>query len=367
MLQKERVEALARKLKQDGLRALIMGPSSDVEYLAGLELFDDERFKAVGVTAEGQIFAIVPQIYEAEFARALGEDTPRYSWVDQNWFYDAFAAAVKDFGLEGAPLAMNSGVRAVDAIEIAERHRVRLVNGWHCLDDLRICKAPDELALMRKAGRLADEVFADLVRFIKPGMKERDVRREISRLFDEKGADEEAFSSIVATGPNAAMPHYNSDDSTIERGHFVVLDFGCRCGGYCSDTSRTVFVGEPTAEDRRIYEVVQKSQEAGEAAVRPGVLSQDVDRAARQIIHDAGYGAHFDNRLGHGIGIAVHEAPNIMAGNTTPLRPGMTFSIEPGIYIPGKLGIRIENIVAVTETGCESMNLSPRELVTIGD
>ncbi len=365
MLQKTRVEALARKLTQDGLRALILGPSSDLEYLAGLELFDDERFKAVGVTAEGKVFAIVPKLYEEEFIHTLGNDVPRYLWADQNWFYGAFAAAAKDFGLEGAPLAMNSGVRAVDAIEIAERHRAKLVNGWHCLDDLRICKSPEELALMRKAGRLADEVINELTKFIKPGMKERDVRREISRLFEEKGADGEAFSSIVATGPNASMPHYSAEGSTIERGHFVVIDFGCRCGGYCSDTTRTLFVGEPTAEDRKIYELVRTAQAAGEAAVRPGAIPQDVDRAARRVIEDAGYGAFFNNRLGHGIGIAVHEAPNIMEGNTTPLRPGMTFSIEPGIYIPGKLGVRIENILAVTDTGFESMNNFPRELVTI--
>lgn len=365
MLQKTRVEALARKLTQDGLRAIILGPSSDLEYLGGLELFDDERFKALGITADGHAFAIVPKLYEEEFIHALGDDVPRYIWSDHDWFYGAFAAAARDFGLNASVLAMNSGVRAVDAIEIAERHGARLVNGWHCLDDLRICKTPEELALMRKAGRLADEVIADLARFIKPGMKEREVRRELSRLFEEKGADAEAFPSIVATGPNASMPHYHAEGSAIERGHFVVIDFGCRCGGYCSDMTRTLFVGEPTAEDRKIYEIVRVAQAAGEAAVHPGALPQDVDRAARRVIEDAGYGAFFNNRLGHGIGIAVHEAPNIMEGNTTPLRPGMTFSVEPGIYIPGRLGVRIENIVAVTETGCEAMNHYPRDLVTI--
>jgi Xaa-Pro dipeptidase len=180
----------------------------------------------------------------------------------------------------------------------------------------------------------------------------------------EEGHDDARFW-IVASGPNAASPHHEPGDRVLEAGDAVVIDFGGSLDGYCSDTTRTFVVGEPSDELVRVHGVVADAQAAGRAAVRPGVTAESVDRAARRAIEDAGYGEYFVHRLGHGIGLDVHEDPYLVDGNGQTLEPGMAFSIEPGIYLPGRLGVRIEDICLCTEDGVETLNESPRELVPV--
>ena len=167
---------------------------------------------------------------------------------------------------------------------------------------------------------------------------------------------------MVGSGPNGANPHHEMSEKTIEDGDMVVLDFGGLKDGYGSDTTRTVHVGEPTEEEREVHEVVRRAQEAGYQAVRPGVACQEIDRAARQVITEAGFGEYFIHRTGHGIGLTVHEPPYMIEGETRELEPGMCFSIEPGVYLPGRFGVRIEDIVTVTEEGGKRLNNTPREL-----
>ncbi|MPN23561.1 putative dipeptidase PepE [bioreactor metagenome] len=177
-----------------------------------------------------------------------------------------------------------------------------------------------------------------------------------------------SFNPIVASGPNGSMPHYSGGERVIGENDIVILDLGGRYKSYCSDTTRTLFTGTPTEEMKKVYEIVKRSQAAGEAAVRPGATGQDVDRAARQVIIDAGYGEFFFNRVGHGVGLAVHESPYMIEGNDVPLAPGNVFSVEPGIYLPGKFGVRIENLVAVRPDGSgEALNHFTRELTICGD
>jgi Xaa-Pro aminopeptidase len=366
MLDTEKVQRLSKILLAEGIDGFLVGPTSDLEYLCGLNMSNCERFKGLFILSDGRSFCISPHIYLEEFQKELPEDTPIYVWEDQDWFYPELDRAFKDHGLKGKVLAVNDGIRAVDAIEIMNRHGVKLVNGWHLLDDMRIIKSADELALLKKAGEIADAALTDLVPFIEPGMTEKIVKKRLLELLEEHGAQGLSFDPIVARGSHASMAHYNRDDGVIEEHDVVLIDFGCRYCGYCSDMTRTLFVGEPNKEEKELYEIVLRSQKAGEAAVRPGIPAEEVDRAARKIIEDAGYGEYFNNRVGHGIGMAVHEAPFIMEGNKTLLKPGMTFSIEPGIYIPGKIGIRIENIVAVTEDGCRPMNEFPRDITLAG-
>jgi Xaa-Pro aminopeptidase len=171
--------------------------------------------------------------------------------------------------------------------------------------------------------------------------------------------------TIVGSGPNAASPHHGAGERTIEASDVVVLDFGGKAQGYCSDITRTVFVGEPDEERRRVYEVVRSAQQAAFEAVRPGVAAQDVDRAARAVIEEAGYGDRFLHRTGHGIGLEVHEPPYLVEGNETPLEVGMTFSDEPGIYVEGRFGVRIEDQVVVTAEGGERLNEATRDLTVV--
>jgi Xaa-Pro aminopeptidase len=367
MLDADKVRKVARILSTKEIDAFLLGPSTDLEYVSGLKMAECERFKGMFILANGDVFCVVPHIYLEEFEKELPESTPVYVWEDQDWFYPELAKAFRDYGLEGKQLAVNDGVRAVDAVEIQERHDMQLVNGWHLLDDMRIKKNSEEVELLRHAGEIADATLEDLLSFIRPGMTEKQIRKQLLELFEEHGAQGLSFDPIVARGPNASMAHYNRTDGVLQERDSLLIDFGCRYRGYCSDMTRTFFLGEPSEEERRLYEIVRRSQEAGEEAVRPGVPAEEVDRAARKVIEDAGYGEYFNNRVGHGIGMAVHEAPFIMEGNKRLLEPGMSFSIEPGIYIPGRIGIRIENIVVVTDGGCRPMNVFPRELTVIGD
>ena len=245
---------------------------------------------------------------------------------------------------------------------------MEMVNGVDLLAGQRSQKDDDELELMRESSRIVDKVVAKLQKFIRPGMKERDVATKIPDFFEEEGVIQMSFSPIVASGPNGSMPHYSGGERVIGENDIIILDLGGRYKSYCSDTTRTLFTGTPTEEMKKIYEIVKRSQAAGEAAVKPGATGQDVDRAARQVIIDAGYGEFFFNRVGHGVGLAVHESPYMIEGNDVPLAPGNVFSVEPGIYIPGKFGVRIENLVAVRPDGSgEALNHFTRELTVCGD
>jgi Xaa-Pro aminopeptidase len=197
------------------------------------------------------------------------------------------------------------------------------------------------------------------------GRRELDVAADLAESLRAHGHETVEFT-IVGSGPNGASPHHEAGEREIRPGDAVVLDFGGRMAGYCSDITRTVVVGEPEPELVRVHGIVRAAQQAGVEAVAPGVPCEAVDAAARAVIEEAGFGEAFMHRTGHGIGLDVHEPPYIVAGNRTPLEPGMTFSVEPGIYLAGRFGVRIEDIVAVTRDGVERLNEAPRELATVG-
>jgi Xaa-Pro aminopeptidase len=231
---------------------------------------------------------------------------------------------------------------------------------------MRMRKDSTEIDLLRRAARAVDRVMGRIrVEVAFAGRTEAQVARELADLTVEEGHDSAEFT-IVASGPNGASPHHHPGDRAISEGDLVVSDFGGRWGGYFSDSTRTFVVGEPDAGQREVHEAVLEANRAGRAAVRPGVLCQEVDRAARRVINEAGFGDRFIHRTGHGIGLEVHEHPYMVEGNDRPLEPGMTFSVEPGVYLPGRLGVRIEDIVVCTSDGAESLNRSDRGLVSVG-
>ncbi|MDR1650786.1 MAG: aminopeptidase P family protein [Synergistaceae bacterium] len=366
MLHTDRIGKLAEILRTDGLEAIFAGPSADMEYLADLKLFDDERPKGLMISKDGKCFALVPMLYGEEMRNALGESVSHKIWADHEGFHEAFRGGCRELGIGAGKIAINDGVRAVDLIEMKKAVGADYVNGAETLSPLRSRKDETELENMRRAGAIADAVMEDISKFLKPGMKERDVRDRLLELFAEQDEEGLSFSPIVASGPGGSMPHYQGSGREIRGGDFVVIDMGCRYRGYCSDMTRTFCIGEPTAEMKKVYGIVLEAQKAGEAAVRAGATGQDVDRAARRVIADAGYGDCFLNRLGHGVGIAIHENPYIIEGNDAPLVPGNVFSVEPGIYLPGKFGVRIENLVAVRADGtAEPLNKFTRDMIVI--
>jgi Xaa-Pro aminopeptidase len=229
---------------------------------------------------------------------------------------------------------------------------------------LRRAKESSEVGAIARAQSIADRVLARVLPTLKPGVRERDIALEIDFQF-RRMSEGNSFESIVASGPNAAKPHAGYSDRRLRKGDCLTLDIGCRVSGYCSDLTRTVFIGRASAELRRVYEIVRKAQELGLELIRPGEKASDVDAAARDYITAQGYGKAFGHSLGHGVGLEVHERPTLAKLSKDVLTPGDIVTVEPGIYLPGKGGVRIEDLVLVTPSGCRNLTRSPKQLLEL--
>jgi len=352
------------------LDALLITPSADLRYLLGVPADPhaclSERLTCLVLRGNGRPVLVVPRLERPGYANTgldeLGVEVA--DWVDGEDPYALVAGLLPSSPAAIAvadvmPAAHVLGLRAT--LPSAEQRLAGKV-----LRELRMRKDAAELDALRKAGAAIDRVHARMAELAKPGRTEAEVGAAIATAMLEEGHTEASFI-VVGSGPNGASPHHEVSDRVIEPGDVVVVDIGGPVPeGYYSDSTRTYCVGgEPSAEVRDTYAVLHEAQRAAVAAVRPGVSAEQVDATARQVIADAGFGEYFVHRTGHGIGLDVHEEPYIVAGNGLTLEPGMTFSVEPGIYLPGRWGARIEDIVAVTEDGCESFNRRPHELVTL--
>jgi Xaa-Pro aminopeptidase len=240
-----------------------------------------------------------------------------------------------------------------------------LVPATELLLELRRVKDQEELASMTAAQRIAEQALEDILKEIRPGVTEKEIAARLQYLMLHYGAENMSFDPIVVSGPNGSLPHGVPSEREIRAGEFVTMDFGCIYHGYCSDMTRTVAVGSATEEMRTVYETVLAAQAAGIAAARAGVCGKDVDGAARSVIEAAGYGSYFGHGFGHGVGVEIHEGPNASSANDKPLPAGAVISAEPGIYLPGKLGVRIEDVIVITESGCENLTRAPKELLVL--
>jgi D-alanyl-D-alanine dipeptidase len=235
------------------------------------------------------------------------------------------------------------------------------VSVTRALPMLRAIKGPDEIERLAAAGAAADASLEEIVDVRFAGRRESDIAADLAALLRKHGHSQVDFT-VVGSGPNGANPHHEMSERVIEEGDMVVMDFGGLKDGYGSDTTRTVHVGQPTDEEREVYEIVRLAQQTAFEAVRPGIACQEIDRAARKVIADAGYGEYFIHRVGHGIGLTTHEPPYMVEGETHLIEPGLCFSIEPGIYLPGRFGVRIEDIVTATDDGGRRMNTTSHEM-----
>lgn len=364
MLKNKYAGILQELMVKNNIDTLIIGPSDDLYYLTGFNVHVCERFQALFFLADGNYFHISPQMYLEEAEKNLGSKTDILVWTDSGSFLDAINKANQKYQLAGKRIAINSAIRGIDLIDIMDELPAKYINGHEVLELLRIKKDQSEVEKLQQASRLADEVVEEIIDYISPGMTEKDIKEKIVELFAEKGAGL-AFTPIVASGPNSSMPHYCDDSRVIQEQDIIVMDFGCQYEGYNSDITRTVFVGEATEEQKKVYDIVLKANRAAEAKVRVGVSAEEVDKAAREVISREGYGEFFLTRTGHGIGISVHEAPYIRTGNKQILEEGMAFSIEPGIYLKDKFGVRIEDIVVVGAREANILNKSSKEIIII--
>ncbi len=227
------------------------------------------------------------------------------------------------------------------------------------LETLRMVKTAEEIQWMRTAEQIGIDAFLAVIPMIKPGVAEHEVAAELEYQMRRRGGEGTSFETIVVSGVKSSMPHGRPDGKKIERGDFVTMDFGCRYQGYCSDMTRTVVVGKASAQQKEIYETVRLAQQKGLDTIQAGILGKEADRAARQVIEEAGYGRYFGHSLGHGVGLLIHELPNLSPASEVRLEEGMVVTCEPGIYLPGFGGVRIEDMVLVTKDGIE--NLTPLE------
>ncbi|PPS77257.1 MULTISPECIES: M24 family metallopeptidase [Streptomyces] len=358
-----RMERAARTAAEAGLAGLLVAPGPDLVWLTGYTPpAVTERLTLLVLAAGQEPVLVVPALEAPDARRAAGAAALTLrDWIDGKDPYAATAALLDTSGRFG--ISDNAW-----ALHLLALQRALPGSSYASLTEalpmLRAVKDAAELDLMTAAGAAADATFEEIRNVPFTGRREAEVAADLDRLLRRHGHQQVDFT-IVASGPNGANPHHEAGERVIARGDMVVLDFGGLRDGYGSDTSRTVHVGEPTDEERRVHAVVRDAQEAGFRAVRPGAACQDVDRAARRVIADAGYGEYFIHRTGHGIGVTTHEPPYMIEGEERPLVPGMCFSVEPGIYLPGRFGVRIEDIVTVTEDGGRRLNTTPRELVIV--
>ncbi len=246
-----------------------------------------------------------------------------------------------------------------------ENIEAEFVPASELLTELRQVKDENELAAMREAQRITDEALLEILNFIKPGLTESEVAARLTYIMARKGAERNSFDPIVACGPNGSKPHAVPGPDVIQKGQFVTMDFGCVVGGYCSDMTRTVAVGRPSEEMELVYNTVLKAQLAGIAVAKAGVTGKEVHEAGAKVIADAGYGEYFGHGFGHSLGIEIHENPGFHLRNDKPIPAGALLSAEPGIYLPGRFGVRIEDVIMLTEEGCVDITRSPKQLIVL--
>ena len=354
-----RLARASRAAADNDLAALLIAPSADLLYLTGYVPMPLERLTCLVVRPSGDPVLIVPRL-ERPLAEDAGLDrlAEIRDWAETE---DPYAIAASVAGTGGV-IGCSERMWAMHLLRLQKSMgKARFVSAAVALAPLRAIKDASEVGLLKRAARYADETFARLLGTRLETATERAIADRLSELLVETGNEEAAFT-IVASGPNGASPHHEPGGREILAGDGVVLDFGGRTGGYCSDMARTVAVTTASAEFKHVYEIVQEAQEEAFRAIEPGVPAEEVDRAARSVIERSGYGELFVHRTGHGIGLEEHEPPYIVEGNREPLQPGMCFSIEPGIYVPGEFGVRIEDIVTVTEQGGRRLNHATRDL-----
>lgn len=358
-----RIDRLRARMAATGIKTLAIVPGANMQYLLGLSIHASERLAVVFVPHQGAVRMVLPALEQPRAAGEMQAQITFYTWQDAEGYAAALQQCVEDLDLGGRLGIEYSAMRVLELRAIEAAATVVTEDATDLLAELRMVKDAAELRAMRAAVQAVETGLHAAIEAIKPGVSEREIAEVWERAMREAGSEGVSFTTIVASGPNSANPHHTTGDRRLREGDLIILDGGARIGGYISDLTRTVALGEPSAESRAIYEAVRAANEAGRAALQPGASGADIDRAARQVIETAGYGPYFMHRTGHGIGIETHEPPYIHAGSTAPLPLGSTFTIEPGVYVAGIGGVRIEDDVVLTDQGGESLTAFRRELI----
>jgi Xaa-Pro aminopeptidase len=359
----DRRERVRQAAAARDIDVVLITPGPDLRYLTGYDAVPLERLTCLLLPSRGPATLVVPELERPAAMASPAADLPVVGWSETD---DPIARCMDLLGGPVARMAVDDRMWAEKVLRFrAAMPDADQVPAGAVLAEPRMRKDPTEVRHLAAAGAAIDQVHARMGEWLRPGRTEREVAHDIEQAILESGHQRVDFA-IVASGPNGASPHHMPADREISEGDTVVVDIGGTMpSGYCSDCTRTYALGAPTTAAAQQYAVLQRAQQAAVASVRPGVTAQSVDAAARDVIDEAGLGALFVHRTGHGIGVETHEHPYIVAGNTVVLEEGMAFSVEPGIYDPHHQGARIEDIVVVTATGARRLNNQPHELLVL--
>ncbi len=363
-----RFTTLQQLMEKHGLHAIALNPGPTLTYLTGLQFHLMERPTVLIYATGQQPLLILPKL---ELVKLTGSRIPLkpvpFSDDPASWL-NTFSQALEQLHLQN----MDVGVEAVRMrfLELEYLQQAvptaRFVSASQVISDLRLHKDAEEVTEMRRAVAIAQRSLLDVLPMIKPGVTEKTLAAELTIQLLRNGSDSELpFQPIVAGGPNSANPHAAPTERQLQSGDLLVIDWGARSNGYCSDLTRTFAIGNIDPELKKIHEIVKQANAAGRDAGKPGTTAGAVDKAARTVIEKTGYGMFFTHRTGHGLGLEDHESPYIFGGNAQPLGKGMTYTVEPGIYLPDRGGVRIEDDMLVTQDGSESLSDLPRDLMLL--
>lgn len=359
MINLQRVEAVTSKMKEMKMDYLLISDPSSIDYLCEVKNHPGERFYALMIDAkEGKHTLFLNKLF------FVLEDVG----IEKVWFSDTddCMELVSNHINANCVVGIDKHMAAKWLITLQEkRNDLKYMNGSFAVDFVRMIKTSDEIELMKKASLINDAAIEKLIATIQEDDTELSLSSRLLSIYHELGASGHSFPPIVAFGKNGANPHHGNDNTVISKGDSIIIDMGCKYQGYCSDMTRTYFYNEVSKKQDEIYHLVLKANLSAQAMIKPGVRLCDIDKTARDVISEAGYGEYFTHRLGHFIGRDVHEYGDVSSGFDLCVEEGMIFSIEPGIYLPGEFGVRIEDLVVVTKDGCESLNHYSKELKVV--
>lgn len=355
----ERIKKAVNKMKSHGIDQMIVTSTSNIFYLTGAWIDPGERLLALYIDDAGNSTLVMNELFKNN-SSVTGINIITYK--DESDPISLLSDIVSD----KKPLGIDKNWPAHFLIGLMEKkENMKFVDSSVILDELRMIKDEDEIKVLKESSLINDKVMEKLPNLIKGDMTEKQVSKIISSTFEKCGVDKLSFETIASYGKNCADPHHSADDTKLKSGDSIVIDMGGVYRRYCSDMTRTFFYGSPCDEAKNIYDIVLEANLNAISIIKPGVKFCEIDDAARSIIDKAGYGQYFTHRTGHNIGIEDHEYPSVSSSENMPVQPGMVFSIEPGIYIPGKYGVRIEDLVLVTKTGVEVLNHFPKDIVEL--
>ena len=357
-MNKERIDGVVANMKEAGLDYLLISEPSSIDYLIDYVNNPGERMYVLMLGTKGDHKLFFNKLFFVD--KDLGIDIVWHSDVD-----DATQTIVDNLK-DAKKIGVDKHWSANFLLDLMEKlPDVKFVNGSKCVDYKRMVKDDHEQQLMIEASRINDQAIHEVIHQVSLGLSELEVAAKLGDIYSKFGGEGNSFDAIIAYGANGANPHHENDASCLKPGDSIIIDMGCKYQGYCSDMTRTVFYKEVSQEAKEVYELVKAANEAAEAMIKPGVRLCDIDKTARDLITKAGYGKEFNHRLGHFIGKDVHEFGDVSVNFDLEVQEGMIFSIEPGVYLPGKFGVRIEDLVLVTKDGCKVLNSYTKDLIVI--